>query len=250
MKSIIVSDVGKAYRDYPDPWSRLCEWIDPLSRTYHTKNWVLRNINFSIDAGEAVGIVGVNGAGKSTLLKMIAGVSVATEGHIEITGNVSAILELGLAFHPEFTGRQNARLAGMLLGHSPYEMDSVMSEIHSFSEIGDYIDRPVRTYSTGMQVRLAFSVATALRPDILLVDEALSVGDTYFQQKSFNRIKSYRNEGSTLLLVSHDRNAIESICSSVILLGRGGVIAKGSPGEMFDVYDALLADPHSVIGPE
>lgn len=165
MDSITVSGVGKAYRDYPNRWSRLREWVSLTSNVCHTKNWVVRNISFSIPAGAAIGLVGVNGAGKSTLLKMVAGVSSVSEGRIEVIGSVSAILELGLAFHPDFTGRQNARLAGMLLGHSHEDMDALMPDIAAFSEIGDYLDRPVRTYSTGMQVRLAFSVATARRPD-------------------------------------------------------------------------------------
>jgi lipopolysaccharide transport system ATP-binding protein len=243
MDSITVSGVGKAYRDYPNRWSRLREWVSLTSNVCHTKNWVVRNISFSIPAGAAIGLVGVNGAGKSTLLKMVAGVSSVSEGRIEVIGSVSAILELGLAFHPDFTGRQNARLAGMLLGHSHEEMDALMPDIAAFSEIGDYLDRPVRTYSTGMQVRLAFSVATARRPDILLVDEALSVGDVSFQQKSFARIRSYRELGSTLVLVSHDKTAIQSICDSVILLDRGRVIDQGAPAAMFDLYNALIADP-------
>ena len=243
MDSITVSGVGKAYRDYPSRWSRLREWVSLTSNVYHTKNWVVRNISVSIRAGAAIGLVGVNGAGKSTLLKMIAGVSSVSEGRVEVIGRVSAILELGLAFHPDYTGRQNVRLAGMLLGHSHEEMDALMPDIAEFSEIGDYLDRPVRTYSTGMQVRLAFSVATARRPDILLVDEALSVGDVYFQQKSFARIRSYRELGSTLVLVSHDKTAIQSICDSVILLDRGRVIDQGEPAAMFDLYNALIADP-------
>lgn len=241
--SIVVSGVGKAYRDYPNRWSRLREWIDPFTGPRHKQNWVLRNISFSVRAGDAIGLVGLNGAGKSTLLKMIAGVSVASEGQIEVNGSLAAILELGLAFHPDFTGRQNARLAGMLFGHSQDDIDRLMPEIEAFAEIGDYIDRPVHTYSTGMQVRLAFSVATARRPDVLLVDEALSVGDAYFQQKSFARIRAYRELGSTLVLVSHDKNAIQSVCDSVVLLDRGRVIDQGPPDEMFDLYNALIADP-------
>jgi lipopolysaccharide transport system ATP-binding protein len=162
--------------------------------------WVLRNISFSVAPGEAVGIVGNNGAGKSTLLKMITGTTRPTEGQITSTGRISALLELGLGFHPDFTGRQNVSMSGQLLGMCPDELTTLMPEIEAFAEIGDYIDQPVRVYSSGMQVRLAFSVATAIRPDILIVDEALSVGDTYFQHKSFDRIKQFRNDGTTLLL--------------------------------------------------
>ncbi|WP_273777808.1 ABC transporter ATP-binding protein [Acinetobacter sp. GSS19] len=242
MGSIIVHNLGKAYKQYPTRWSRLLEWIIPGSRLRHTLKWVLQDINFTIQPGEAVGIIGINGAGKSTLLKMITGTTQPTTGTVQMNGRVAALLELGMGFHPDFTGRQNAYMAGQLLGYSVDEISRLMPEIEAFAEIGDYIDHPVRVYSSGMQVRLAFSVATAIRPDILIVDEALSVGDTYFQHKSFERIRTFRKEGTTLLLVSHDKQAIQSICDRAILLNAGKLAMEGEPEVVMDYYNALLAD--------
>ena len=162
----------------------LAEWLLPGDRPRHTLKWVLRDVSFTVAPGEAVGIIGLNGAGKSTLLKMITGTTQPTEGSVFMSGRVAALLELGMGFHPDFTGRQNAYMAGQLLGYSVEDIARLMPEIEAFAEIGDYIDQPVRVYSSGMQMRLAFSVATAIRPDTLIVDEALSVGDTYFQHKS------------------------------------------------------------------
>lgn len=175
MGHIRVSGLGKAYKQYPNRWSRLFEWLVPFSRSRHHLHWVLQGVDFEIQPGEAVGIVGVNGAGKSTLLKMITGTTQPTCGQIHLHGRVAALLELGMGFHPDFTGRQNAFMAGQLLGMQVEEIEALMPEIEGFAEIGDAIDHPVRTYSSGMQMRLAFSVATARRPDILIVDEALSV---------------------------------------------------------------------------
>src|SRR5690606_8406318 len=172
MGTITVSNLGKAYKIYPTRWSRLREWIDPLSRPRHLLKWVLSDLSFIVRPGEAVGIIGVNGAGKSTLLKMITGTTQPTTGSVKISGRVAALLELGMGFHPDFTGRQNAYMAGQLLGYSVEEIAHLMPEIEAFAEIGDYIDQPVRVYSSGMQMRLAFSVATARRPDVLIVDEA------------------------------------------------------------------------------
>ncbi len=189
MGTITITNVGKAYKQYPTRWSRLVEWLVPFSKPRHQLKWVLQEISFKVNPGEAVGIIGINGAGKSTLLKMITGTTQATTGSITITGRVAALLELGMGFHPDFTGRQNAYMAGQLLGMSVEEITSLMPEIEAFAEIGDYMDQPVRVYSSGMQMRVAFSVATVRRPDILIVDEALSVGDAYFQHKSFDRIR-------------------------------------------------------------
>lgn len=242
MSTIRVSNLGKAYKQYYSRWSRLAEWIFPGGREYHHLKWVLQEINFTVNPGEAVGIIGINGAGKSTLLKMITGTTQPTTGSIEMTGKVAALLELGMGFHPDFTGRQNAVMAGQLLGHSVDTIMSLMPEIEEFAEIGDYIDQPVRVYSSGMQMRLAFSVATAIRPDILIVDEALSVGDAYFQHKSFNRIREFSKRGSTLLIVSHDKQAIQNICNRAILLNAGRVEMEGEPEAVMDYYNALLAD--------
>lgn len=241
MGTITVTNLGKAYKQYPSRWSRLAEWMDPRGKPHHTLHWVLRDIGFVVRPGEAVGLIGLNGAGKSTLLKMIVGTTQPTIGNVQMTGRVAALLELGMGFHPDFTGRQNAIMAGQLLGYSVEEMAVLMPEIEAFAEIGEYIDQPVRVYSSGMQVRLAFAVATAHRPDVLIVDEALSVGDTYFQHKSFDRIREFRKQGTTLLLVSHDKAAIQSICDRAILLNAGRLAMEGEPEAVMDYYNALLA---------
>ena len=240
MGTLVVSNVGKAYKRYPGKWARVREWL--TGKPAHERTWVLRNINFSVQPGEAVGIIGINGAGKSTLLKIITGTTQPTEGSVHTRGRVAAMLELGMGFHPDFTGRQNVFMAGQLLGLSVDEIAARMPDIEAFAEIGDYIDRPVRVYSSGMQMRLAFSVATAVRPDVLIVDEALSVGDAYFQHKSFNRIRDFREQGTTLLIVSHDRSAIQSLCDRAILLERGLIAKDGDPEEVMDFYNALIAE--------
>ena len=247
MGHLRVTGLAKAYKQYPNRWSRLLEWLVPFSGARHNLHWVLRDVDFEIQPGEAVGIVGVNGAGKSTLLKMITGTTQPTCGQIHLQGRVAALLELGMGFHPDFTGRQNAVMAGQLLGMQVEEIAALMPQIESFAEIGEAIDHPVRTYSSGMQMRLAFSVATARRPDILIVDEALSVGDAYFQHKSFERIRSFRKAGTTLLIVSHDRSAIQSICDTAILLENGRLAMRGKPEEVMDYYNAMLAQREGQI---
>jgi lipopolysaccharide transport system ATP-binding protein len=242
MGSITVSKLGKAYKQYPTRWSRLSEWVLPFRGPRHALKWILRDISFHVAAGEAVGLIGINGAGKSTLLKLITGTTQPSTGFVQLHGRVAALLELGMGFHPDFTGRQNVYMAGQLLGMGVEQISALMPQIEEFAEIGDYIDQPVRVYSSGMQMRLAFSVATAQRPDILIVDEALSVGDTYFQHKSFDRIRSFRRAGTTLLLVSHDKQAIQSVCDRAILLDAGRLAREGSPEEIMDYYNALIAD--------
>jgi lipopolysaccharide transport system ATP-binding protein len=242
MGTITVTDLGKAYKQYPTRWSRLAEWVSPTHTQRHTLKWVLQDINFTVKPGEAVGIIGINGAGKSTLLKMITGTTQPTTGSIHITGRVAAMLELGMGFHPDFTGRQNVIMAGQLLGYSLEDIIRLMPDIEAFADIGDYIDQPVRVYSSGMQMRLAFSVATARRPDVLIIDEALSVGDASFQHKSFDRIREFRKQGTTLLIVSHDKGAIMAICDRAILLNAGKLAMEGEPETVMDYYNAMLAD--------
>lgn len=242
MGMITIANIGKAYKQYPTRWARLAEWLSPINKPRHQLKWVLHDISFSVNPGEAVGIIGINGAGKSTLLKMITGTTRPTTGSIEITGRVAALLELGMGFHPDFTGRQNIYMAGQLLGLNVEQITNLMPDIEAFAEIGDYMDQPVRVYSSGMQMRVAFSIATAQRPDVLIVDEALSVGDAYFQHKSFERIRQFRKQGTTLLIVSHDKSAIQSICDKAILLNGGRLAMQGQPEEVMDYYNAMLAD--------
>ncbi|MEJ5299405.1 MAG: ABC transporter ATP-binding protein [Thermodesulforhabdaceae bacterium] len=239
MGYIRVRNLGKAYKRYRSKYGRLLEWL--RLGVHHELRWVLRNVSFDVEPGEAVGIIGVNGAGKSTLLKIIAGVVKPTTGFVEVGGRVSALLELGTGFHPDFTGRENVYMSGQLRGLTKKELDAKIEEIEDFAEIGDYFDQPVRVYSSGMQVRLAFSVATAVRPDILIVDEALSVGDAYFQHKSFDRIRQFRDAGTTLLFVSHSPGAVKTLCNRAILLDSGVVIKDDLPDATLDYYNALIA---------
>ena len=241
MTVVALERIGKAFRRYSSRWARLREWIDPRALDCHDKTWVLRDVSFSLEAGEAVGLVGMNGAGKSTLLKIITGITQPSEGSVQLAGRLAALLELGMGFHPDFTGRQNAFNAGQLIGIPLARLEALMPEIERFAEIGDYFDRPVRVYSSGMQMRLAFSVATAERPDVLVVDEALSVGDAYFQHKSFERIRQFKAAGTALILVSHDRFAIQSICDRAILLSDGTVARDGDPESVLDYYNATLS---------
>lgn len=245
MSILNVHNLGKAYRIYKSEWRRFASWfgipVKPIE-----EHWALRHVSFEINSGEAVGVVGLNGAGKSTLLKLITGTLKPTEGEVIVNGRVAAILELGMGFNPELTGRQNVFHAAGLMGFSTDQIQQVMSGIEEFAEIGDYFDEPMRTYSSGMYVRVAFAVATAWRPEILIVDEALSVGDSYFQHKSFSRIREMQEQGTTLLIVSHDANAVRSLCDRAILIEKGVVIKDGMPGEVMDFYNALIAQNENV----
>lgn len=241
MSLLKVDNLGKAFRSYRSEWLRFARWFG-LPTKPSEEHWVLRHINFAIEPGEAIGIIGQNGAGKSTLLKIITGTLQPTEGQVQINGRIAAILELGMGFNPELTGRQNVFHAAGLMGFNPQQIQDAMADIEAFAEIGEYFDQPVRAYSSGMQMRVAFAVATAYRPEILIVDEALSVGDSYFQHKSFSRIREFQEQGTTLLIVSHDRSAIQSLCDRAILLENGAVIKDGNPEEVFDFYNAIIAE--------
>lgn len=235
-----VQNLGKSYRQWGSELRRVASWFVP-SIIPREEHWVLKDVNFSIGPGEAVGIVGQNGAGKSTLLKLITGTTQPTQGQVRLRGRVAAILELGMGFNPDLTGRQNAFHSAGLMGYSQADIERLMPEIEAFAEVGDYFDQPVRTYSSGMQMRVAFSVATAFKPDLLIVDEALSVGDSYFQHKSFDRIRQYRDEGVSIMLVTHSMNDVRTLCDRVILLDKGIVLKDGQPDEVVDYYNALIA---------
>lgn len=243
MGHLRVTKLGKAYRRYARQSGRLLEWLG--LGVQHELKWILRDINFEIQRGEAVGLIGVNGAGKSTLLKLIAGTARPTTGQITVNGRITALLELGMGFHADFTGRENVLMSARIAGIPASDLAAVMAAVEEFAEIGDYIDQPVRTYSSGMQVRLAFSVATAVRPDILIVDEALSVGDTYFQHKSFDLIRRFLAEGTTLLFVSHSAASVKSICTRAILLDQGSIVCDDAPDKVLDYYNALIARSHA-----
>jgi lipopolysaccharide transport system ATP-binding protein len=236
-----VVNVGKAYRKWGGELRRMVSWFRPRMRPL-AEHWVLRNVNFSLSAGEAVGIIGQNGAGKSTLLKLITGTTQPTEGRIAVRGRVAAILELGMGFNPDLTGRQNAFHSAGLMGYSHEQITEAMVHIEAFAEIGAYFDQPMRTYSSGMQMRVAFSVATAFRPDLLIVDEALSVGDSYFQHKSFDRIRQFKADGVSIMFVTHSMSDVRTLCDRVILLDGGTVVKDGQPDEVVDYYNAIIAE--------
>lgn len=235
-----VNKLGKAYGVWRSEWMRVGSWFGLKFRP-HEEHWVLRNVSFEIAPGEVVGVIGQNGAGKSTLLKLVTGTAQPSEGYVTKTGRVAAILELGMGFNPDLTGRQNAFHSAGLMGYSQEQIEAAMPGIESFAEIGDYFDHPVRTYSSGMQVRVAFAVATAFAPDLLIVDEALSVGDSYFQHKSFDRMRRFREQGTSIMLVSHSLGDVKALCDRVILLEKGAVLKDGAPDEVIDYYNALIA---------
>jgi lipopolysaccharide transport system ATP-binding protein len=235
-----VRNLGKAYRQWGGELRRIASWFTSAVKA-REEHWVLQNVTFDLQPGQAVGVIGQNGAGKSTLLKLITGTVQPTCGEVSLQGRVSAILELGMGFTPDMTGRQNAIHSAGLLGYSRAEIDRMMPEIESFAEVGEYFDQPVRTYSSGMQMRVAFSVATAFKPDLLIVDEALSVGDSYFQHKSFDRIRQFKAQGVSIMFVSHSPSDIRTLCDRVILLDKGKVIKDGEPDEVVDYYNALVA---------
>ncbi len=240
-----VKNLYKSYKTYKNNLWRIFHYFG-FGAKPSSQIDILKNISFEIPAGQTVGIVGQNGAGKSTLLKIISNTLGLSSGKVKVNGKICAILELGMGFLPDLTGRQNVYQTASVFGHSKEEIDQKISYIENFAEIGEYFDRPVRLYSSGMQVRLAFSVATAWIPDILIIDEALSVGDAYFQNKSFLRIKQMRESGTTLLLVSHDFSAIIAVCDRAILLEKGEILKDSNPKEVLDFYNALISQKEGV----
>ena len=246
--SIRVEGLGKRYEIYAQPADRLKQMILPRvqravhrpARAYFNEFWALRDVNFDVKRGETVGIVGRNGSGKSTLLQMICGTLTPTQGSVSIRGRVAALLELGAGFNPEFTGKENVRLSGLLYGLSDEELRERYQAILDFAEIGDFIDQPVKTYSSGMYVRLAFAVAINVSPEILVVDEALSVGDEAFQRKCFARIDVIRDAGAAVLFVSHSAGTVVELCDRAILLDRGEMLAQGTPKFVVSRYHKLL----------
>ncbi|MGU3401333.1 ABC transporter ATP-binding protein [Brucellaceae bacterium D45D] len=236
-----VNNVGKSYAVYRSNLQRFANWFG-ASIAPASEFWANRNVSFKIKQGEALALIGQNGAGKSTLLKMITGTVRPNEGTVTMSGRISAILELGLGFNPEFTGRQNIYQAGGLMGFSLGELEEMMPAIEDFAEIGEFFDKPTRVYSSGMQARLAFALATAKRPDVLIVDEVLSVGDSYFQHKSFDRIRQFKDEGTSIILVTHSMGDVRALCDRVILLDKGTVMKDGAPDEVVDYYNAMIAE--------
>lgn len=246
--SVSVSGISKCYQVYATPHDRLKQFLLPRlaratfrqPRRYFKEFWALRNISFDVRRGETLGIIGRNGSGKSTLLQIICGTLSPTGGQVETTGRVGALLELGAGFNPEFTGRDNVYLNASILGLSQSEIDGAFDAIVSFADIGEYIDQPVKTYSSGMTVRLAFAVQANLSPDILIVDEALAVGDAKFQAKCFDHLARLKEQGTSILLVTHSSEQIVTHCSRAILIESGEILLSGEPRDVVNRYQDLL----------
>ncbi len=240
MTAIEVNRLSKSFDIYKKPVDRVKELIAFKKKTFHQKFWALKNISFSVPRGTTLGVIGQNGSGKSTLLKILAGVMLPTEGEVTMKGKTSSLIELGMGFHPEFSGRSNVYLNSALLGISKEEIDAKFDQIVEFSGIGEFIDRPVKIYSSGMYLRLAFSVAISINPEILLIDEVLAVGDALFSQKCVKKLKEFQGQGTTVLFVSHDMGAIKNLCDEAILFDKGLLIERGTPGDIADYYMALI----------
>ena len=240
--AISVKDVTKIYRLYEKPIDRLKEAMSITHKNFHRDFYALNGISFDVNKGETVGIIGTNGSGKSTILKIITGVLTPTTGEVEVDGVISALLELGAGFNMDYTGIENIFMNGTMMGFSRKEMEAKLQDILEFADIGDFVYQPVKTYSSGMFVRLAFALAINVEPEILIVDEALSVGDVFFQAKCYRRMEEIRKNGTTILMVTHDMGAIIKYCDRVVVLNKGAFIAQGEPGKMVDLYKKILAN--------
>ena len=243
--AVEATGLGKRFDIYPNDRARLLEFFG--NRQHHVEFWALRDVSFQVKAGTAYGVVGSNGAGKSTLLRLLSGVSQPTEGSLNVRAKLSGLLDLGLGFHPDFTGRQNVRLNCSVLGMEEARIDSLMPPIVEFAELEDFIDYPVRTYSAGMQLRLAFAIAAHMDYDVIFIDEVLAVGDQYFQRKCILKIEEFLSEGRTLVLVSHDLHSIRSLCSEVLWLHAGRVVHQGPVSEVVNAYVDVARDKEGRI---
>ncbi|MCD7992691.1 MAG: ABC transporter ATP-binding protein [Clostridia bacterium] len=239
--AIDVADVTKVYRLYEKPIDRLKESMSISHKNYHRDFYALNQLSFKVRKGETVGIIGTNGSGKSTILKIITGVLTPTTGEVKVDGKISALLELGAGFNMDYTGIENIYMNGTMMGYTKKEMDAKLQDILEFAEIGDFVYQPVKTYSSGMFVRLAFALAINVDPEILIVDEALSVGDVFFQSKCYRRMEEIRQKGTTILMVTHDMGSIIKYCDRVVLLNKGEFIAEGPAGRVVDMYKKILA---------
>lgn len=237
--AIEVKGLNKIYKLYDKPSDRFKEALR-LTKKEYKQHYALQNVDLSIYKGETVGIIGTNGSGKSTILKIITGVLHPTSGHVQVNGRISALLELGAGFDMEYNGIENVYLNGTMIGFSQEEIEAKLPEILEFADIGDYVYQPVKTYSSGMFVRLAFAVAINIDPEILIVDEALSVGDVFFQAKCYRKFEEFKKKGKTILFVSHDLSSISKYCDRVYLLNQGVLLGEGAPKKMIDVYKQVL----------
>lgn len=245
--AIRVKDVTKIYRLYDRPSDRLKESLSLTRKNYHKDFYALKGVSFDVGKGESVGIIGTNGSGKSTILKIITGVLTPSGGEVAVNGRISALLELGAGFNMEYTGIENVYMNGTMMGYSRADMDKKLPEILEFADIGDFVHQPVKSYSSGMFVRLAFALAINIDPEILIVDEALSVGDIFFQAKCYRRMEELRNSGTTILMVTHDMSSVLKYCDRTVLLNNGTKVAEGKPGEMVDLYKKILAGQYDQL---
>lgn len=243
---IHVDGLNKVYKLYNRNRDRLVESLGLTRKPRSTQHYALRDVSLDIRRGECVGIIGTNGSGKSTILKIITGVLHQTSGTVQVNGRISALLELGAGFNMEYNGIENIYLNGTMIGFSEKEIDDKLQDILDFADIGDYVYQPVKTYSSGMFVRLAFAVAINIDPEILIVDEALSVGDVFFQAKCYRKFEEFKKKGKTILFVSHDLSAISKYCDRAILLNQGVKLGEGSPKEMIDAYKQVLVGQYEV----
>lgn len=243
-KVISINNVSKVYKLYNNPMDRLKEALKLSKKVKYQEYYALNNISFDVSRGETVGLIGTNGAGKSTLLKIVTGVLSPTSGSVEVNGRIAALLELGAGFNMEYTGIENIYLNGTMMGYSRRQMDERVESIVDFAGIGDFINQPVKTYSSGMFARLAFAVAINVEPDILIVDEALSVGDIYFQSKCFNKMDEIKKNGTTILLVTHDLSSVVKYCDRAILLNKGKFVEEGKPKRIVDIYKRILVNQY------
>ena len=246
MDIITVENVTKVYPLYDKAIDRLKETLSPIKKCYHKDYYALNDISFSVKKGETVGIIGTNGSGKSTILKIITGVLTPTAGKVSVVGKISALLELGAGFNQDYTGMENLYMNGTMMGYTKEEMDTKIPEILAFADIGDFVNQPVKTYSSGMFVRLAFALAINVEPEVLIVDEALAVGDIFFQSKCYKRMNEIKEKGTTILMVTHDMSSIIKYCDRVILLNKGDKVSEGTPGDMVDIYKRILANQFDV----
>ena len=240
--AISVKDVSKMYKLFDKNSDRLKDALGFSKKQLYKEHYALHHLSFDVYKGETVGIIGTNGAGKSTILKIITGVLNPTEGELEINGRISALLELGAGFNPEYNGIENVYLNGTMLGFTKEEIDERLPKILEFADIGDFVYQPVKTYSSGMFVRLAFAVAINIDPEILIVDEALSVGDVFFQAKCYHKFEEFKKLGKTILFVSHDLGSVNKYCDRVILLNKGVKLSEGSPSQIIDIYKKILVN--------
>lgn len=245
--AIKVENVSKIYKLYNKPSERLLDALGLIKKDRFKDHRALDNVSFEVEKGECIGIIGTNGSGKSTILKIITGVLSPTSGNVEIKGRISALLELGAGFNMEYTGIENVYLNGMMMGFTREEMDERLPEILKFADIGDFVNQPCKTYSSGMFVRLAFAVAINIDPEILIVDEALSVGDAFFQAKCYKKFDDFKAQGKTIIFVSHDISSVAKYCDRVILLNKGVKLHEGSPKETIDLYKKVLLNQDQKI---